>query len=153
MLKFLFPLPNIDYTLKISQRDRDRDRDRDRGRGFGIRQIGFHHAPLSTMEGNSSRPNLKRPFFEDADDDKPSAPKRVRFPKGKKVKAAADEAVVVVDRGPAVDDDPTDLMNPRAAAKERAKRRTQFTAELFTEESRGILNDVAAAEVDYKHSL
>ncbi|XP_050263545.1 SUPPRESSOR OF ABI3-5 [Quercus robur] len=108
------------------------------------------------MEGNSSRPNLKRPFFEDADDDKldssnkPSAPKRVRFPKGKKVKPAAEEAVVVVDRGPAVDDDPTDLMNPRAAAKERAKRRTQFTAELFTEESRGILNDVAAAEVDYK---
>ena len=77
-------------------------------------------------------------------------PKRVRFPKGKKVKPAAEEAVVVVDRGPAVDDDPTDLMNPRAAAKERAKRRTQFTAELFTEESRGILNDVAAAEVDYK---
>nr|XP_023910797.1 SUPPRESSOR OF ABI3-5-like [Quercus suber] len=110
------------------------------------------------MEGNSSRPNLKRPFFEDADDDnnldssnKPSAPKRVRFPKGKKVKpAAAEEAVVVVDRGPAEEDDPIDLMNPRAAAKERAKRRTQFTAELFTEESRGILNDVMAAEVDYK---
>ena len=77
-------------------------------------------------------------------------PKRVRFPKGKKVKPAAEEAVVVVDRGPAENDDPTDLMNPRAAAKERAKRRTQFTAELFTEESRGILNDVAAAEVDYK---
>nr|POE57128.1 hypothetical protein CFP56_34093 [Quercus suber] len=80
------------------------------------------------MEGNSSRPNLKRPFFEDADDDnnldssnKPSAPKRVRFPKGKKVKPAAEEAVAVVDRGPAEEDDPIDLMNPRAAAKELAK--------------------------------
>ena len=46
---------------------------------FVNRELGFHHAPLSTMEGNSSRPNLKRPFFEDADDDnldssnKPSA--------------------------------------------------------------------------------
>jgi CD2 antigen cytoplasmic tail-binding protein 2 len=54
-----------------------------------------------------------------------------------------------VDRGEA-EDAPNDLMNPRLAAKERAKRRSQFTAELFTEESRGILNDVVAAEVDYK---
>ncbi|XP_062176806.1 uncharacterized protein LOC133881788 [Alnus glutinosa] len=100
------------------------------------------------MEGNSSRPNLKRPFFEveDGDDsNKPPTQKRVRFPKGKKVKAG-DE---VVDRGEA-EDAPSDLMNPRHAAKERAKRRSQFTAELFTEESRGIINDVVAAEVDYK---
>lgn len=55
----------------------------------------------------------------------------------------------MVDRGEA-EDAPNDLMNPRLAAKERAKHRSQFTAELFTEESRGILNDVVAAEVDYK---
>ncbi len=55
----------------------------------------------------------------------------------------------MVDRGEA-EDAPSDLMNPRHAAKERAKRRSQFTAELLTEESRGILNDVVAAEVDYK---
>ncbi|GLT62587.1 hypothetical protein SLA2020_352100 [Shorea laevis] len=100
------------------------------------------------MEGNSSRPNLKRPFFEAEDGDdsnKPPAQKRIRFPKGKKVKQG-DE---VVDRGEA-EDAPSDLMNPRFAAKERAKRRSQFTAELFTEESRGIINDVVAAEVDYK---
>ena len=71
---------------------------------------------------------------------------RVRFPKGKKVKPAATEEV-----GRAENDDPNDLSNPRFAAKERAKRRSQITAELIAEESSsGILNDVAAAEVSYK---
>ena len=61
-------------TLSKFHRETETER-----RGFGIPEIGFDHAPLSTMEGNSSRPNLKRPFFEDADDDnldssnKPSA--------------------------------------------------------------------------------
>ncbi|KAG6652002.1 uncharacterized protein LOC122313724 isoform X1 [Carya illinoinensis] len=100
------------------------------------------------MEEKSSRPNLKRSIYDvqdDADDDnKPPAQKRVRFPKGKKVKPG-DEGV---DRGQA-DEAPSEVLNPRLAAKERAKRRNQITAELFTEESRGIINDVTAAEVAY----
>lgn len=55
----------------------------------------------------------------------------------------------MVDRGQS-EDVPGDLLNPRLAAKERANRRSQITAELFTEESRGILNDVTTAEVDYE---
>lgn len=47
------------------------------------------------------------------------------------------------------DEAPSEVLNPRLAAKERAKRRNQITAELFSEESRGILNDVTAAEVAY----
>ncbi|GMY05409.1 SUPPRESSOR OF ABI3-5 [Fagus crenata] len=104
------------------------------------------------MDANS---NLKRPFFQDDNNDKDDpdsssnkqpAAKRVRFPKGKKVKPAATEEL-----GRAENDDPNDLSNPRFAAKERAKRRSQITAELIAEESSsGILNDVAAAEVSYK---
>lgn len=70
--------------------------------------------------------------------------KKVRFPKGKKVKAEN----VVVGKGN-TEDDPADLKDPRLAAKERAKRRSQMTTELFCEESKG-LNDVSAAEVTYE---
>lgn len=72
--------------------------------------------------------------------------KRVRFPKGKKVRPG-DEPVV--DKGP-VEEDIDDMMNPRHAAKERAKRRSQITTELFSEDSRGIANDISAAEVKYE---
>lgn len=73
--------------------------------------------------------------------------KRVRFPKGKKVKPG-DEAAV---RRPVVEDEgPSDLNDPRLAAKERANRRSQFTAELFSEDSRGIASDISSAEVAYE---
>ncbi|CAL8175102.1 unnamed protein product [Prunus armeniaca] len=103
------------------------------------------------MESNPSRSNLKRPFFEDDGSDKPPAQKRVRFPKGKKARPG-DEAV---NRGRpeeavGVGIGPTPLTDPRSAAKERAKRRSQITTELFSEETAGILNDVSAAEVTYK---
>ncbi|XP_030539139.1 SUPPRESSOR OF ABI3-5 [Rhodamnia argentea] len=101
------------------------------------------------MEGSSSRPSRKRPFFED-DPDSSKAPsqKRVRFPKGKKVKPG-DEAAI---RRPVVEDEegPSDLDDPRLAAKARATRRSQITAELFSEDSRGIANDISAAEVAYE---
>ncbi|KAF8044150.1 hypothetical protein BT93_A2205 [Corymbia citriodora subsp. variegata] len=101
------------------------------------------------MEGSSSRPSRKRPFFED-DPDSSKAPsqKRVRFPKGKKVKPG-DEAAV---RRPVVEEKegPSDLKDARLAAKERAHRRSQFTAELFSEDSRGIANDISSAEVAYE---
>lgn len=72
--------------------------------------------------------------------------KRVRFPKGKKVKPGDD---VVVDKGKAVDDGQTDLTDPRFAAKERANRRNQMTYELCSEENRGIIN-ISAAEETYE---
>ncbi|KAK4271251.1 hypothetical protein QN277_019970 [Acacia crassicarpa] len=99
------------------------------------------------MEGSSTRSNNKRPFVEEDDGfDKPPAQKRVRFPKGKKARPG-DEPVV--DKGP-VEEDTDDMMNPRHAAKERAKRRSQITTELFSEDSRGIANDISAAEVKYE---
>ncbi|KAI9121196.1 hypothetical protein K1719_008229 [Acacia pycnantha] len=99
------------------------------------------------MEGSSSRSNNKRPFVEEDDGfNKPPAQKRVRFPKGKKVRPG-DEPVV--DKGP-VEEDTDDMMNPRNAAKERAKRRSQITTELFSEGGRGIANDFSSAEVKYE---
>ncbi|CAL2277658.1 unnamed protein product [Prunus armeniaca] len=103
------------------------------------------------MESNPSRSNLKRPFFEDDGSDKPPAQKRVRFPKGKKARPGEE----AVNRGRpeeavGVGIGPTPLTDPRSAAKERAKRRSQITTELFSEETAGILNDVSAAEVTYK---
>ena len=54
-----------------------------------------------------------------------------------------EEAVNRVD----VEDGSGDLKDPCLAAKERAKRRNQITTELFTEDGRGVLNDVSAAEL------
>lgn len=71
--------------------------------------------------------------------------KRVKFPKGKKVKPG-DE---ILNAGKD-EDVPSELKDPRLAAKERAKHRTQITAELFSEESRGIFHDISAAEMNYE---
>ncbi|XP_021282775.1 protein LIN1 isoform X3 [Herrania umbratica] len=97
------------------------------------------------MEEKPSSSHRKRQFFEDEDSNKPPAQKRVRFPKGKKVKPG-EEAVNRVD----VEDGSGDLKDPRLAAKDRAKRRSQITTELFTEDGRGTLNDVSTAEVAYE---
>nr|DAD41146.1 TPA_asm: hypothetical protein HUJ06_015469 [Nelumbo nucifera] len=71
--------------------------------------------------------------------------KRVRFPKGKKVKTGDERPSVSVD-----EDGLSELADPRLAAKERAKRRNQMTAELFREETHGIFHDVSSAEVTYE---
>ncbi|KAI4296357.1 hypothetical protein L6164_036322 [Bauhinia variegata] len=98
------------------------------------------------MEGTSSRSSLKRPFVEDVDEPKKQpAQKRVRFPKGKKVRPG-DEVVEKAD----IEEDVGDLMKPRHAAKERENRRNQIAAELFSEDNRGITNDISAAEVRYE---
>ncbi|EEF32105.1 conserved hypothetical protein, partial [Ricinus communis] len=95
----------------------------------------------------SSRSNRKRPYLEqdlEFDDDSSSKPpkqKKVRFPKGKKVKPG-DEAPIAITK--VLEEE--DGQNPRLAAKERAKRRNLITAELFSEE----LNDVSTAEVTYQ---
>ncbi|KAK7331708.1 hypothetical protein VNO80_28445 [Phaseolus coccineus] len=101
------------------------------------------------MAAESSRRSGKRPFVEEDDESskKPSA-KRVRFPKGKKVKSG-DE---VVEEGN-VEEGEVDIMNPQVAAKaakERANRRTQFTAELLSEGTGGIGIDFSVAEVTYE---
>ncbi|KHG20831.1 CD2 antigen cytoplasmic tail-binding 2 [Gossypium arboreum] len=98
------------------------------------------------MEENpQQRSHLKRQFFEDQHSNKPPAQKRVRFPKGKKVKPG-EEAPNRVD----IENGSGDLKDPRLAAKERAKRRSQITTELFAEDGRGMLNDVSAAEISYE---
>lgn len=65
--------------------------------------------------------------------------KRVRFPKGKKVKPG-DEATV---KRSVIDDEFEPSPNPRSAATTRAKRRDQITMELFNEDS-------STAEVAYE---
>ncbi|KAL4303822.1 hypothetical protein GQ457_10G019600 [Hibiscus cannabinus] len=97
------------------------------------------------MEDNPPRSHLKRQFFEDQDSNKPPAQKRARFPKGKKVKPG-EEVPNRVD----IEDGSGDSKDPRLAAKERSKRRSQITTELFAEDGRGMLNDVSAAEVSYE---
>ncbi|XP_057496849.1 uncharacterized protein LOC130781625 [Actinidia eriantha] len=98
------------------------------------------------MEEKPSRANLKRPLPEDDDSNKPPAQKRVRFPKGKKLKPG-DEKVDVWKHAENVQCAKNDA---RLAAKERAMRRNEIAAELFTEENRGMLSDTSAAEVHYE---
>ncbi|XP_015886266.3 uncharacterized protein LOC107421531 isoform X1 [Ziziphus jujuba] len=96
------------------------------------------------MEDDSSSRNLKRPF--PADDDtfsKPPMQKRIRFPKGKKLKQG-EEGVSggIAEIYPAVD--------PRFAAKDRANRRRQIPDDLLSHEGRGSASDVSYAEVAYE---
>lgn len=95
------------------------------------------------MEQKSSR---KRHLLDDEDLDEQPMQKRVRFPKGKKVKPGKEAVDGVKDDG----DGPTGLKNPQLAAKERATRRNLMTFELCSEESRGNGNDISAAEVTYE---
>ena len=71
--------------------------------------------------------------------------KKVRFPKGKKVKSVDER----VDRGKAEEEGPSDLKDPRLAAKERAMLRNLITDEGFS----GHINDASAAEVAYEVAL
>ncbi|KAB5563780.1 hypothetical protein DKX38_003834 [Salix brachista] len=87
----------------------------------------------------------KRPFLEEIDDDdKSNKQKKVRFPKGKKVKSGDER----VERGKAEDEGPSDLKDPRLAAKERAMLRILNTAEGLS----GDPNDASAAEVVYEEN-
>jgi hypothetical protein len=71
--------------------------------------------------------------------------KKVRFPKGKKVKSVDER----VDRGKAEEEGPSDLKDPRLAAKERAMLRSLITDEGFS----GDINDASAAEVAYEVAI
>ncbi|KAH0975394.1 hypothetical protein GBA52_017293 [Prunus armeniaca] len=106
------------------------------------------------MESNQpSRSNLKRKVISeesdsDSDSGKPTAEKRLRFPKGKKARLG-DEAVNIRR---AEDDDEIGigigLADPHSAAKEREKRRSQRNHDRFGED--GIGEDVSKAEVSYE---
>lgn len=93
------------------------------------------------MEPYPSRSNLKRPFDEDdiVGSGKPPAAKRVRFPKGKKVKPQDEQA-----RGGGDGIGPAPSTDPSLAAKERAKRRSSQISELCKDD------DPSAAEVTYR---
>ncbi|XP_062026154.1 uncharacterized protein LOC133742491 [Rosa rugosa] len=88
-----------------------------------------------------SRSNLKRSFEDDDMAGKPPPAKKVRFPKGKKVKPE-DEQARVGGGGDAIG--PTPQTDPSLAAKERAKRRSSQISELCKDD------DASAAEVSYR---
>ncbi|KAI3742525.1 hypothetical protein L1987_60209 [Smallanthus sonchifolius] len=73
--------------------------------------------------------------------------KRVRFPKGKKVKPE-DEVVANVPQ--VAEDEPDGLNDTQLVAKARSKRRNQNKAGLDTEATGDLLDDVAASEMHYE---
>ncbi|XP_020531039.1 uncharacterized protein LOC18423823 [Amborella trichopoda] len=100
------------------------------------------------MEGPS---NLKRPrppeeFSDSHKEDNRPRERKVRFPKGKKVKRTDGTSLVKDESGENV----IGLTDPRFAAKERANRRNQIEAELLSDENTGILDDIAGAEEEYE---
>ncbi|CAK9164294.1 unnamed protein product [Ilex paraguariensis] len=101
------------------------------------------------MDERPSGDRLKRPLVEDDDSDKPPAQKRIRYPKGKKVK----EGNSVVDLRQNPQDVPSGWRDPRLAAKERAMQRNRITAELLSEENRGMIHDISQAEEHYEETL
>ncbi|CAN6718106.1 unnamed protein product [Malus baccata var. baccata] len=102
------------------------------------------------MEPNlPSRSNRKRPVPElsdsDSDSDRPTAERRVKFPKGKK--ARREDEPVKIPRADEDDDEiGVEFPDPRFAAKEREKRRR------FGDDGIGG-DDVSAAEVAYGEEL
>lgn len=69
--------------------------------------------------------------------------RRVRFPKGKKVKTGD----FVVDDN---EDGPIRSQEPQLVAKERRRRRGQMGDDLLEEENKGMLPDITRAEVQYE---
>ncbi|KAJ0443002.1 putative CD2 antigen cytoplasmic tail-binding protein 2/Lin1 [Helianthus annuus] len=100
-----------------------------------------------------AQPSRKRPFSDGddgGDDDefnKKPPQKRVRFPKGKKVKFN-DE--VVTNAPPVADEEPAELKDTQLVAKARSKRRNQNKAGLDIEATGDLLDDVAASEMHYE---
>ncbi|KAK7246757.1 hypothetical protein RIF29_41627 [Crotalaria pallida] len=102
-------------------------------------------------ESSSRSSGSKRSFLDLHDDSKSKPPaKRVRFPKGKKVKQGDEVDVKQKFEG---EEDADDLINPlvaKNAAKERAKRRNRIAADLINEENVGVLEGLSDAEVSYE---
>ncbi|CAI9287071.1 unnamed protein product [Lactuca saligna] len=102
-----------------------------------------------------AQPSRKRPLSDnddggDADEVNRKPPqKKVRFPKGKKVKPG-DEVVAAVHVPQVAEDEPTELKDTQLVAKARSKRRNQDKIGLNNDETGDLLDVVAAAEMHYK---
>ncbi|KAL3814415.1 hypothetical protein ACJIZ3_015683 [Penstemon smallii] len=96
------------------------------------------------MAEGSSSGNRKRSFIEDDDSNKPPAEKRVRFPKGKKLKQGD---YVPVSKG---EDVISNMKDARLISRERAMRRSKITTELLNDEITENAPDIRKAEVKYK---
>ncbi|KAL8223897.1 hypothetical protein R6Q57_019372 [Mikania cordata] len=98
-----------------------------------------------------AQPSRKRPNSgEDDDDDefnKKPQQKRVRFPKGKKVRFGD---AVVVNAPEVAEDDPEGLNDSQVVAKARSKRRNQNRVGLEIEATGDLLDNVAASEMHYE---
>ncbi|KAJ9538341.1 hypothetical protein OSB04_031074 [Centaurea solstitialis] len=114
-----------------------------------------------------AKPSRKRPLSDDDDagaggggggggggdgdgdefNRKPTA-KRVRFPKGKKVKP--EDEVVAASVPQVAEDEPKELQDTQLVAKARLKRRHKDKAELINEENADLLDVVAASEMQYE---
>ncbi|CAA0807331.1 CD2-binding protein-related [Striga hermonthica] len=97
------------------------------------------------MAEESSRGSLKRSFVDDDETSKPPPEKRVRFPKGKKIKGGD----FVRDEG---GEDIPKFKDPKSAASDRAVRRSKNTTELFIDENNDFVPDIKRAEVQYKNN-
>ncbi|GER55522.1 CD2-binding protein-related [Striga asiatica] len=97
------------------------------------------------MAEESSRGSLKRSFVDDDESNKPPPEKRVRFPKGKKIKGGD----FVRDEG---GEDIPKFKDPKSAASDRAVRRSKNTTELFIDENNDFVPDIKRAEVQYKNN-
>ena len=75
--------------------------------------------------------------------------KRIRFPKGKKVKAPT-ERVPIKELDEEAVPQAQDFSDPRFAAKERARRRTQMTTQLFTEDHDVDFARISSVEIHYQ---
>ncbi|RAL44988.1 hypothetical protein DM860_003747 [Cuscuta australis] len=97
-------------------------------------------------EGGPSR-SRKRSFMDAVDDgsEKASGEKRIRFPKGKKLKHGDN-----VDNG--CEKSLSGWKNARDAATVRAMHRNKVTNELLEEENRGMAPDIALAEETYEEN-
>ncbi|KAL4588517.1 hypothetical protein LXL04_001408 [Taraxacum kok-saghyz] len=103
------------------------------------------------------QPSRKRPLPDnddagDADELNRKPPqKKVRFPKGRKVKSG-DEVVAPAPLPQIAEDEPTELQDTQLVAKARSKRRNQDKAGLNIDENGDLLDVVAAAEMHYENN-
>ncbi|XP_071717051.1 uncharacterized protein [Rutidosis leptorrhynchoides] len=98
-----------------------------------------------------AQPSRKRPFSDDGDEDELSRKplqKKVRFPKGKKVKPGDEVAVANVPQVAA--DEPAVLNDAQVFANARSKRKHKDKAGLDIDGKGNILDDVADAEEHYE---
>jgi CD2 antigen cytoplasmic tail-binding protein 2 len=100
------------------------------------------------MDEISTAGRRKRPSPADDDGLNNNNPpqKRVRFPKGKKMKNV-EEVVDIIQRN---EDIPSDVKDPQLVAKERSLLRAQNNAKLLEEENVGMLSDISIAEELYE---